>query len=110
MVGIVEQNLEKIREACKAHNVVSLQLFGSAARGNDFTDESDIDFLVCFQQPKASNNDCNVFERVKNTELLQRKLESITRRKVDLIEERLIKNKYLRYFINKEKKMLYAKA
>jgi predicted nucleotidyltransferase len=43
MARVIEQNPGKIPEACNAHNVSSLQLFGSAARDNDFTEDSDID-------------------------------------------------------------------
>jgi uncharacterized protein len=110
MVKIIEQNLSKIQEACKEHNVVLLQLFGSAARGDDFTEESDVDFLVSFQPFQTSPTDEGIFWKVENFRQLHKKLEVITKRKVDLVEEKSISNKYLRYFINQDKKLLYAKT
>jgi len=44
---IIEQNINKIRALCKIHNVETLYLFGSATNEN-FSQESDIDFLVRF--------------------------------------------------------------
>ena len=106
MVEAVENNLDSIIDACKTHHVRSLYLFGSAARGSDFTEKSDIDFLVDYSLPTNSNGE--IFFKVENGEKLQEKLETITKRKVDLIQEQNIKNKYLRYFINKDKKLIYG--
>jgi predicted nucleotidyltransferase len=49
-----------------------------------------------------------VFERVKNTDLLKEKLKTIINREIDLIQEKNIRNKYLKYFINKEKELIYG--
>jgi predicted nucleotidyltransferase len=46
MIPLIEQNREKIIELCKKHGVKRLELFGSAARGDDFDPvQSDVDFL-----------------------------------------------------------------
>ncbi|OUC14080.1 MAG: nucleotidyltransferase [Alkalinema sp. CACIAM 70d] len=39
---------EKLTDFCQRHHICKLSLFGSVLR-NDFTDESDVDFLVEFQ-------------------------------------------------------------
>lgn len=106
MVELVKNNLAKIIDACKEHHVKSLYLFGSAAREEDFKEESDIDFLVQYLLP--TDNDEQLFFKTRNEEKLHEKLESIINRKVDLIQEQNIRNKYLRYFINKDKKFLYG--
>jgi uncharacterized protein len=107
MTSLVQNNIDKIADACRRHNVESLYLFGSAARENDFTEKSDIDLLVNFkEQPLKSNED--VFRKVNNYENLSNTLEAIFSRKIDLIQEGNIKNRFLRYFINKEKKLLYG--
>ncbi len=49
-----------------------------------------------------------MFERVKNTDLLKEKLKTIINREIDLIQEKNIRNKYLKYFINKEKELIYG--
>jgi len=107
MVEIVKNNIDKINEACKIHHVKALYLFGSAARINDFTNDSDVDFVVEYNY-KGETNDNNVFERVKNTDLLKEKLKTIINREIDLIQEKNIRNKYLKYFINKEKELIYG--
>jgi predicted nucleotidyltransferase len=106
MVDTVKNNLDKILDACKKHHVQSLYLFGSAARTNDFTEKSDLDFLVHYSLPTTSNEE--VFFKVTNEENLQKKLEEITKRKVDLVQDQNIRNKYLRYFINKDKTLIYG--
>lgn len=108
MIDLVQNNIYKIRNVCEEHNVKELYLFGSAARGNDFTKASDIDFLVSFQPIFEGDNNEAVFIRIKNLEDLHQKLEIIINRKVDLIQEKSIKNKYLKYFINKDKLMIYG--
>src|SRR5256885_13684803 len=100
MVAIVENNIEKITAACKKRHVKTLYVFGSAARAIDFTEKSDVDFLVEFNY-KDKSDDNNLFERVENTDTLKQELMEITNRQIDLIEEGNIRNKFLRYFINK---------
>ena len=106
MVDVVKNNLDKIIDACKKHHVQSLYLFGSAARGDDFTQYSDIDFLIDYKLPVTTNTE--IFYKVENDEKLLNELEAIVERKVDLIQKQHIKNKYLRYFINKDKKLIYG--
>ena len=110
MIGIIERNITEIRDACCQHNVASLQLFGSAARESDFTNKSDLGFLVSFCPFSEGDSNDNCIKKVKTFDSLHEKLESITQRKVDLVEERAIKNKYLRYFINKDKVLLYGSS
>ncbi len=107
MMSLIKNNLDKITDACKKHNVESLYLFGSAVRETDFTEESDVDFLVNFKDSLSLSNE-DIFKRVANYEDLSSTLENILNRKVDLLQERNIRNRFLRYFINKEKKLLYA--
>lgn len=107
MISLIKNNADKIIEACKKHHVKSLYLFGSAARETDFNEKSDIDFLVNFE-PLPLITDEDVFRKVSNVEELSNNLESITKRKIDLIQEGNIRNRFLRYFINKEKKLLYG--
>ncbi len=107
MVAIVKDNIGTIQDVCKKYHVQSLYLFGSAARTNDFTDKSDIDLLVTFES-LPTNTIEEIFYKVENFENLQTNLESIVKRKIDLIQEINIKNKFLKYFIHKEKKLLYG--
>lgn len=107
MVDVVKNNMSKIMALCKQHHVLRLYVFGSAARETDFTQTSDVDFLVTFSQlPVKTDNDIRY--KANNYEQLHEQLQSVTDRKVDLIPEEKIKNKYLRYFIDKDKKLIYG--
>lgn len=107
MIELIKNNIDSIIDVCKRHHVKALYLFGSAARASDFTDNSDVDFVVEYNY-KDETNDSNVFERVQNAEALKEELQNITKREVDLIQEQNIRNKFLRYFIKKEKKLIYG--
>lgn len=106
MIDLIQNNINAIAAVCKQHHVKELFLFGSAARRNDFTDNSDIDILVNFEHLPLDTNE-QVFYIVENRDMLQERLKEIFKREIDLIEENKISNKYLRYFINKDKKLLY---
>src|SRR5690349_3588646 len=106
MVATIKDNIRKIADACHAHQVKALYLFGSAVR-KDFNEKSDIDFLVEFNYPGDFNDD-TIEKQVENIDLLKSALENITRREIDLVQEKNIKNKFLNYFINKEKKLIYG--
>jgi len=107
MISAIKNNIEEIGSLCKKHHVKVLYVFGSAAREKDFDENSDVDFLVTFEQlPKNTNED--IFYSADNFENLHKKLTDIIDRKIDLIQEENIKNKFLKYFINKEKQLLYG--
>lgn len=64
---------------CRRLGVTRLELFGSAARGDDFdATRSDIDLLVTFTS--AARNDLAVFPELKQS------LEALLGRRVDLVE------------------------
>jgi uncharacterized protein len=74
-------------------------LFGSILR-EDFRSDSDVDILVIFEE----NNGWSLFD-VMN---LQRELESIVGRPVDLLENRDLKNPFRRSEILKTHQVIYA--
>jgi uncharacterized protein len=89
MVAEVKNNLEKIIETCRQMQVKSLYVFGSGARNEDFASGSDIDFLYSM----ITNNEGLPVSIYDYFDLLW-KLEEITGRKVDLVAEKGIRNKY----------------
>ena len=107
MIALVKNNINTITDLCKKHHVTSLYVFGSAARENDFSDKSDIDLLVNFKSLPITTNE-EIFYKVENYDQLQKNLELVLNRKIDLLQEAAIKNRFLKYFINKEKKLLYG--
>ncbi|HMN91210.1 MAG TPA: nucleotidyltransferase domain-containing protein [Saprospiraceae bacterium] len=97
---ISEDNLKRIKELCRDYKVKRFSVFGSVLTDN-FSPESDIDFVVDFDE-----ND-----PIKYTDLyfqLKDNLEQILKRQIDLIEERGIKNSFFRKEIDESKVVLYG--
>jgi predicted nucleotidyltransferase len=75
---IAERRL-KLAELCQRYGAIRLEVFGSAARGDDFDPvRSDADFLVTFTP--AARNDLAAFADFKD------ELEALLGRPVDLVE------------------------
>ena len=87
-------------ELCKIHKVKSLYAFGSVLT-NKFTDDSDVDFIVDFQQ-------LNVLDYGDNYYALKFSLENILKRNIDLLEEKAMKNPYFIKTLNQNKKLIYG--
>jgi predicted nucleotidyltransferase len=87
-----------IEHICRELRLQRLDLIGSAAR-DDFSDDSDIDVLVTFE------GDENLFDRYFS---LKEKLEEIFKRKVDVIEERAVKNPFFRKTVSRDRIKLYG--
>lgn len=100
MNNIIQNNIEKIKELCLLYNVKSLSIFGSITN-NDFSKDSDIDFLVSF-------DNMSHVEYADNYFILIEKLESLLNRKIDLITDKSLSNPYLIKSINKSKVHLYG--
>lgn len=97
---ISEKNLSRIKSLCKEYRVKNFSVFGSVLR-DDFSSDSDIDFVVDF----------NENDPIKYTDLyfqLKDRLEQILKRQIDLIEERGIKNPFFRKEIDESKVVIYG--
>ena len=90
---------EQISALCQRWKIVEFALFGSILR-EDFHPDSDVDILVTFEQ----NNGWSLFD-VMN---LQRELETIIDRPVDLVEKRDLKNPFRKSEILKTHQVIYA--
>lgn len=102
MIPVVENNINKIQDACKKYRVTELYLFGSAA-GDHFNTESDIDFLVSYKR----DSEGLPVEGFDYFDLLF-SLEEITGRKVDLVVADAIRNKYFKQRVEEQKQLIYA--
>lgn len=98
-MSIIDQNMDKIRDLCEQHKVSQLSVFGSILT-NKFSENSDIDLLVDFSNIDLQNYADNYFS-------LKQALEDIFKRQVDLLENKAIKNPYLRQSIEDSKRLLY---
>ena len=85
---------------CEKHNVKHLFAFGSVLT-NKFSDKSDVDLLVDIKSQDPLIYAEHYFE-------LKFKLEDLLSRKIDLLEEKAIKNKYLMENINNSKQLIYG--
>jgi hypothetical protein len=99
-MSILETYKKEIEQLCKEHQVQRLHAFGSVL-GNDFTDSSDIDFLVQFQDIDLKS----YFENYMN---FKQELINLFNRDIDLLEEQTLKNPYLISNIESNKALLYG--
>jgi uncharacterized protein len=99
-MNIIEINIDVIRDLCTRYKVTKLFAFGSVLR-DDFNKKSDIDLIVDFQNVDLYEYADNYFE-------LKESLEKVFNREVDLLEEKAIKNPYLKKSIDSSKQLIYG--
>ena len=100
-MNFLEQHNIQIVNLCESNDVKSLFLFGSAIT-NNFTNESDIDLVVDFEEEDPISYSNKYFN-------LKFQLEDLLKRKIDLLEQKAIRNKFLMEEINKTKIRIYGK-
>lgn len=99
---LIELNLQRIFDLCKKHRVKSLAVFGSILTDR-FNEDSDVDLLVNFD-----TTDHEKWDYVTNYFDFQEALERLFGRKVDLVVEKSLKNKYFIRNINRTKELIYG--
>ena len=85
---------------CKIHKVKHLFVFGSVLT-KKFNKQSDVDLIVDFE-------DVDLYRYADNYFDLKTALEQLFHRDVDLLEEKAIKNPYLRQSIDTTKQLIYG--
>lgn len=100
MNSILKNQLDTIRSLCERYRVKTLYVFGSVLTPN-FDTYSDIDLLVDFLDQDALQYTSNYFQ-------FKFELEKLFNRKIDLLEERALKNPYFIENINQKKQLLYG--
>lgn len=96
----LERYINEIRSLCQKNKVKNLYVFGSVLTDN-FTDKSDIDLIVDIDSKDPLDYADNYFN-------LKFALEELLNRQIDLLENKAIKNPYLRENIDNSKTLLYA--
>jgi predicted nucleotidyltransferase len=96
----LEKYFNDIRNLCHKNKVKNLYVFGSVLT-DSFTDKSDIDLIVDID----SNDPLDYADNYFN---LKFALEELLNRQIDLLENKTIKNPYLRENIDNSKTLLYA--
>ena len=100
MNSILKNQLDTISSLCERYRVKTLYVFGSVLTPN-FDTHSDIDLLVDFLDQDALQYTSNYFQ-------FKSELEKLFNRKIDLLEERALKNPYFIENINQKKQLLYG--
>jgi predicted nucleotidyltransferase len=97
---IIDNHIDMIRALCSKHKVAQLFVFGSVLTDN-FNKSSDIDLLVNFSGVDLYDYADNYFD-------LKTSLEKLLNRQVDLLEDKAIKNPFLRKSIDSSKQLIYG--
>jgi hypothetical protein len=98
---IVDKQAE-IAAICKRFHVLRLEVFGSAARNDDFDPvRSDVDFLVEFEPDIPISRFDAYFE-------LKQLLEEVLGRPIDLISPSAVNNPYVRESIDRDRELVHA--
>lgn len=98
-MNLLEANSAAIKTLCEKHKVAKLYAFGSVLTSN-FNEESDVDFLVDFKIQDIEKYVSNFFN-------LKEKLETLFKKKIDLIEYKAITNPYFKEEIDETKMLVY---
>ena len=101
MLAVIEQNLEQIGDICRRHGVKRLELFGSPARDDFESAKSDLDYFVEFLSDDWHNAADQWFG-------LQKVLESLMMKKVDLVCIKSVWNPYFLKVANTSRVERYA--
>ena len=97
---IIEKNMVQIIALCNKHKVARLYVFGSILT-KDYKKTSDIDLLVDF-------SGVDLYEYADNYFDLKKSLEKSLKRQVDILEDKAVKNPFLRQSIDSSKRIIYG--
>jgi len=97
----LRDHIKQIEELCNAHDVRSLFAFGSVVSGK-LKSDSDIDLIVDIDNNDPINYTDNYFA-------LKFQLEGILKRPIDLLEDKAIKNPFLKQQIDNTKVLVYGR-
>lgn len=102
MHPLIESRRAELAELCRRFGVRQLEVFGSAAREEDFDESrSDIDLLVTFLPDGATPGLAQYFD-------LKFALEALFAREVDLVETGSVRNPYVLASIEHDKQPLFS--
>ncbi|MDE6557308.1 MAG: nucleotidyltransferase domain-containing protein [Duncaniella sp.] len=99
---LIELNLDRIIALCRKYKVEKLWVFGSILTPR-FSDQSDIDFLVDFDE-----NHIEMLDYADNFFNFIHEIEAVVGRKVDMVVNKSIKNCYFREEIDETRKLLWS--
>jgi uncharacterized protein len=102
MHALIAEKRAELIALCRRYDVARLEVFGSAARGEDFDPaKSDADFLVEFK-PGSRLSPLDQFFGFAGA------LKTLFGRPIDLVEARAVKNPFILAGINGSREVIYA--
>lgn len=102
MNSIISLHIDQIKRLCELNKVRSLFAFGSVTT-EKFNADSDIDLVVDIDE----NDPISYSDKYFN---LKFQLEEILKRQIDLLEQKAIRNRYLKSEIERTKVQIYGKG
>mgnify|MGYP001029755197 FL=1 len=99
---LIEMNIDKIIALCKKYKVAKLWVFGSILTPR-FNDDSDVDFLVDFDE-----NRIDLLDYADNFFNFIHEIEAVVGRKVDMVVNKSIKNRFFRAEVDETRKLLWS--
>jgi hypothetical protein len=99
-MDILLHNIDQINNLCNENQVKRLFAFGSVTT-DKFHDKSDIDFIVEIDDQDPLSYSDKYFN-------LKFRLEQILQRQIDLLEEKAIKNRFLKEQLDRTKVLVYG--
>ena len=100
MSPIVKGKIQEIKELCIRYHVVKLDIFGSAATGENLK-PNDLDFLVEFQTLPPGEHAKAYFNLLED-------LKQLFGCHIDLVEDVAITNPFFRQGVDETRKPIYA--
>lgn len=98
---LITDNLHKIIALCKKYKVKTLYVFGSILTPR-FNENSDVDFSATF------NHDPDPLVAGENFMNFYMDLEDLMGRRIDLVDEDFLRNKYFIEELNETKQLIYG--
>lgn len=101
MQQIISTKKKELEAICIRLGIVRLYVFGSVTSENDFTEDSDLDFLISFDDKMSPE------EYAANYFLLHEQLNRLFQRKIDVITDRSLSNPYFIQSLDNQKVLIY---
>lgn len=103
-MNLIQQNIKAVNELCIKHKVKKLYAYGSVLDEKNFREESDVDLIVKFDERVPVEKYADLYFN------LIEEFEKIFNRRVELMTDKPIANRFLRVSIEASKKIIYAAA
>ncbi|MBI4947395.1 MAG: nucleotidyltransferase domain-containing protein [Bacteroidetes bacterium] len=99
-MDLIDKNITIIQNLCKRYKVLRLFAFGSVLT-DKFRQDSDVDLLVEFDTIDLKDYADNYFD-------FKFSLRDLLKKEIDLLENKGLKNPFLKQSIDSTKKMIYG--